>query len=383
MSKERHDLKNGSNNIKYLGEASFFNDIGSEMVTPILPFYVSALGGGGVAIGLLSGLKEGFSSLFKLFGGWFSDRIGKRRRVIFIGYFISLVFKFLLGVAGSWQQLSAFVSFERLGKSRDAPRDAIISASTKLKGRGFGIHRTMDTLGAILGSLVVLIFFWKFQFSFKAIMFMGAVISILSLFPLRFVKEPKVKPIKRGLFKGIKNLSSQLKYFIFVAGIFTLGNFGLYMFLLLRAEEITGNLVTSLGIYVLFNLVFAIFTIPFGNLSDKIGRKKVLVLGYILFLLVTLGFIYANSFWSLLVLFALYGLVLAITDSNHRALVADLSGEMRGTAHGFYYFIIGIVGIPAGIIAGVLWNISYQAMFGYLSSIAVISIILLSFIKKC
>ncbi len=375
-------FKENPKNINLLGASSFFNDVGSEMITPLLPFYITALGGGGIAVGLLSGLREGLASLLKILGGWLSDKTGKRRIFVFLGYLISIIFRFLLVVANSWQQIITFVAFERFGKSRDAPRDAIISESTKRRGRGFGIQQMMDTAGGIIGTLIILFLFWKFQPEFKPIILIASVIATFSILPLFFVHEPKFKKTRKGLFQGIKSLNKKLKYFIFVASVFTLGNFGLYMFLLLRAKELSGNFVIPLAMYVLFNIFYAVFVIPFGNLSDKIGRKKVLFLGYGLFLILSLAFIYTSNLIYFAVLFSLYGLVYAITQANHRALVSDLSKEMKGTAMGFYYFITGIVTIPAGLIAGILWDITPATMFIYIFIIAIISLILLGFVNE-
>jgi MFS family permease len=301
---------------------------------------------------------------------------------VFLGYFISLIFRFLLAISVSWQYILAFVSLERLGKMRDAPRDAIISMSTKKRGHGFGLQQMLDTSGAILGSLVVLFLFWKLQLGFKTIIILAGLISSLALIPLFFVKAPKSKPQKIGLFAGISNLDKKLKYFIFVAAVFTLANFGLYMFLLLRAKEITGSIIVALALGFLFNLVWASLTVPFGDLSDKIGRKKVLLLGYSLFFLISLGFVYFSGLNSLILLFVLYGLVYAITNANQTALVSDLSDSMKGTALGFFQFIIGISSIAGGLIAGLLWDISYQTMFVYISVVALVSVILLLFVKE-
>ena len=149
-----------------------------------------------------------------------------------------------------------------------------------------------------------------------------------------------------------------------------------------RAKEITGSIIIALALGFLFNLVWASFTIPFGDLSDKIGRKKVLLAGYLLFFFVSIGFIYLAGIASLVIFFLLYGLVYAITKANQTALVADLSDSMKGTALGFYQFVIGIASIAGGIIAGLLWDISYQTMFAYISVIALISLVLLIFVKE-
>jgi MFS family permease len=211
---------------------------------------------------------------------------------------------------------------------------------------------------------------------------MASVIGSLALLPLIFVKEPKTKRTRKSLFKGISSLSKRLKYFIVVSTIFTLGNFGLYMFLILRAKEISGNFVAPLAMYALFSLTYAGFSIPFGKLSDKIGRKKVLFMGYSLFLIMVVGFIFVTNVWIFAVLFGVYGLVYAITQVNQRALVADLSPDLKGTSIGFYYFLTGLITIPAGIIAGALWNINYTTMFIYISAVGLVSLILLGFVKE-
>jgi len=370
-------------NIKLLGASSFFNDVGSEMITPILPFYINALGGGGVAVGLVSGLREGLSSLFKFFGGWLSDKTKKRMPFVFFGYLFSIVARFFLILANAWKTVVVFISFERFGKLRDPPRDAIITDSTKQRGHGFGFHQAMDSAGGVIGTLIVVLLFWKFNLGFKSIILVAALISILSLLPLFFVKEPHPKTKKKVTLRGAKDLNKRLKYFVFVASVFTLANFGMYMFLLLRAKELTGSTITALLFYVAFTSVYAIFAIPFGDLSDRIGRKKVLLLGYTLFVLVALGFTNSADLTMLLILFVLYGLVYAMTQSNQRAMVSDLAlPKRKGTAFGVYESTIGLVNIPAGLIAGLLWDISYKIMFSYVAVVAIIAIILLMFVKE-
>jgi len=376
------DKKQRHKNIYLLGGSSFFNDVGSEMITPILPFYIIALGGTGIAIGALSGLREGLSSLFKIFGGWLSDAKGKRKIFVFLGYLFSAISKFLLFLANSWQAILAFVSLERFGKLRDPPRDAIIAESTHHRGKWFGIHQMMDSSGGIVGAILVLILFWKLNMNFKTIILIAALITAVSLIPLIFLKEKKIKATKRSLLKGIKRLNKKLKYFIFVVSVFTLGNFGLYMFMLLLAKQITNSTVIPIALYILFNLCYAIFVIPFGKWSDKIGRKKVLIIGYVLFFGIALFLLSCKSLISLIILFAVYGLVYAITYSNSKALASDLSGDMKGTAMGLFHSVIGVVNIPAGIIAGILWDISMKTMFLYISAAALVSIILLLFVKE-
>jgi MFS family permease len=373
----------GLKQVSLLGGSSFFNDVGSELITPILPFYISALGGGGIALGLVSGLREGLASFFKFFGGWLSDRMGKRKIFVFFGYLMSIIFRFMISLANSWNFVVAFVSFERFGKLRDAPRDAIISESVKKnQGEAFGFHQAMDTLGGVVGTILAIFLLWKLNLEIKTIIIIAAGISIFSLIPLIFVKEPDVRAKPIGFLSSIHKMNKKLKYFIFVSSIFTIANFGLYVFLLLRAQELSGNVLFPLVLYAIFSFVYAVFSEPSGKLSDKIGRKKVLLLGYVLFFALTLGFIYFQSLIYFSIMFILYGLVYALTQPNQRALVSDLSGDMKATSFGFFSSVIGIVNIFGGLIAGILWDVSYTTMFVYLSAVSFLSIVFLIFVNE-
>ncbi|MEX2017423.1 MAG: MFS transporter [Candidatus Pacearchaeota archaeon] len=376
MKKER--------NVKLLGASSFLNDIGSDMIAPLLPFYISTLGGAGIALGLLSGMREGLASLLKIFGGWMSDKIGKRKVFVFWGYFISVIFRFMFIAASSWQLLVGFVGLERFGKTRDAPRDAIIEDSEPKEkvGKAFAFQQMLDTSGAVLGTLILIFLLWQFNLEIKTMIIIASLISMFCLVPIFFVKEPKFKKTRKNLLSGISSLSPRMKYFVFVSGVFSLGNFGLYLFLVARGGELSGSIIVPLIMYALFSAAYAFTSVPFGKLSDKIGRKKVLVLGYILFLVLSIGFIFVENVYAFAGLFTLYGLVYSITQPTSRALIADFSREIKGTAMGFYYFVTGIVTIPAGLIAGLLWNISSQVMFSYISVVALIALVLLNFVKE-
>jgi len=349
---------------------------------PILPMFITALGGAGLAVGLVGGVRDSISSILKVFCGYWSDRIGKRKIFVFSGYFTSAFFKLLLALSKTCRHAAVFAGLERVGKGlRTAPRDAIIADSMAAeRGKGFGIHRALDTSGAILGSTVVFLLFWFFGFGFKLIIFVAGVIAFASLIPLHFVKESERKPQDITLKIGLKNLPKSLKLFILIAGIFDLARFN-YMFFVLRAREaFTGKLSIGVPIllYVLFNIFYAVFSVPFGILSDRIGRGKVIVFGYILFSLTCLGFAFFNSLPAFVILFALYGIMHAIIDGNQRAFVSDLSpNQLRATALGTFHTVIGLVELPASVIAGFLWQyIAPGATFIYGSVVSVIPVVL-------
>jgi len=374
-------------NVLLLGVVSFFNDVSSEMIMPILPMFITALGGTGVVVGLIGGLRDSLSSILKVVFGYWSDKTGKRKVFVSSGYIVSAVFKLMLSLSMTWQHVLAFASLERIGKGlRTAPRDAIIAdAMPKQRGRGFGIHRLLDTSGAIIGSILVFILFWSLGFDFKTIILVAAVFSLVSLFPLYFVREKKRKKQKITFGLSLRSLPKSLRLFIIVSSIFALANFS-YMFFILRAQSLfTGRVSVAVPIllYVLFNIFYAAFAVPFGSLSDRIGRKKVLVFGYLLFSLTSIGFALFHSLLAFIVLFALYGMVYAIVDGNQRALVSDLSTkQLRATALGTFHTMTGLMALPASLIAGFLWTISQQATFLYGSVVSMLSVALFLAFKK-
>ena len=389
-------LKGVSANVLLLGIVSFLNDLSSEMIMPILPMFITALGGAGLIVGLIGGLQDSISSILKVLSGYWSDRIGRRKIFVSSGYLTSAGFKLLLSFSTIWQHILIFTSFERVGKGlRTAPRDAIIADSMpEARGKGFGIHRALDTSGAIAGSVIVLLlllFFWfdleqiAYQIGFyKSIIFIAAIIAFFSLVPLHFVKEGKREPQEIRLQISLKKLPKQLKLFIAVATLFALANFT-YMFFILKAMDafmpimpVKESIALAILLYVLFNAFYALLAIPFGTLSDRIGRRKVLTFGYFLFSVTCLGFAFFDSLAAFIVLFPLYGVVYAMIDGNQRAFVSDLSTEeLRATALGSFHTVIGLIALPASLTAGILWQvISPNATFIYGSVISFIAVVL-------
>ena len=376
-----------SKNVKLLSIVSLLNDLSSEMIMPILPMFLTALGANGFIIGLIGGLRDSISNILTIISGYWSDKIRKRKIFVIVGYLSSSLFKLLLSFVKIWPQALIVSSFERIGKGiRTAPRDAIISESMPKKhGKGFGFHRAMDTTGAILGSILVLILFWYWGLSFNTIILIAAIISFASLFPLIFVTEKKTFQKKNNINFSIKTLSNPLKYFLIISGIFALANFS-YMFFILKAQQFFPErlaIIIPILLYILFNIFYASLSIPFGNLSDKIGRTKLITIGYLIFSLTSLGFIFSNSLIAFIVLFACYGIAFAIIDSNQRALISDLSTKkIRATALGTFHTLIGIIALPASLIAGYLWIINPNLTFIFGFTISIISVFSFIFIQK-
>ncbi len=363
-------------NIILLGIVSLFNDASSELIKPILPAFLLSLGATGFIVGLVGGIIEAVPNLLKVFSGFLADKIGKYKPFVFFGYGLSAISRFFLIIVKTPINALLFIAAERSGKGiRDAPRDAIIANYKKI-GKGFGIHRAFDTSGAIIGCILALIFV-IIKLNLKSIILIASIIGLFSLIPITFVKENKAKQKKLNLSALIK-LPKKLKIFFIIASIFTLANFS-YMFFILTATK--KSLAIPIFLYVLFNIFYALFSIPLGKLGDKIGKKKVLVFGYLLFSFVCLLFTFFSSFFVLIILFILYGISMAAVNVNHPAYVSDLVTKNKATALGAFYTLTGIVALASSMIAGELWQINHLFTFLYGFVISFIAGIILAIFK--
>ncbi len=286
------DAKTGRN-ILLLGLVSLLNDISSEIIQPVLPLFIASLGGGTLAVGLVGGFSEGLPSLIKLFSGCWSDRMGRRKPLVVGGYALSALGKILLAAAESWLAVFLAKSLERCGKGlRSGPRDAMISESVAPggRGRGFGLHRAMDSTGAVIGSLLAYSL-WQMGFSYSSIFLVAGVLALLALLPFAKVKESYSAP-KCEYSWRLSDIPPDLGRFLAIACLFALGNFS-YMFFILRAQGIFSGAeatASALLLYALFNSTYALLALPAGIWSDRMGRKNVLAMGYGLFALTALGF---------------------------------------------------------------------------------------------
>ncbi len=378
----------GTRNVVLLGVVSFLNDLSSEMILPILPLLIQSIGGTGIAVGLIGGIRDGGAELLKAFSGAWSDRIKKRKIFVYAGYLVSAIFKLFLLLAHTWPFMFLFVGLERIGKSlRDAPRDALIAQSMPRNvGKAFGIHRAFDNLGAILGSVIAAFLVWQWELDFKTIILIAALISFFSVIPLKWVREAQLAPEDSLDASSNKKLSRPFIVFTTIATIFSLGHAS-YMFFILRAQDILNHGAPALMpmlLYVFFNVIYMACSTPFGILSDRIGRWKMMTLGYALFALTSLGFMYAFSLHTLMICFALYGVALAIVQVNHRAYAADLASERsKATALGVFATSTGLALLGAGLTAGILWEtIDHGAVFMYTGGLALFACFLLLVCKK-
>ena len=374
-------------NVILLGGTSLLTDLSSEMMHPLLPMFISALGGGGVAIGLIGGLGDGVANILKLFAGFWADSRGKRRPFIFSGYLLSSICKLLLSFSAIWQHILILRPMERVGKGlRTAPRDAIIAeSSVKWRGRSFGLHRAMDTAGAVGGSFLAFLLFYLAGWGFKSIFLLAGSVGFLALIPLFWVKERKRRPRDLSLRISLKGTSAPLRWFIFAATLFSLSNFS-YMFFLLKVREVLSDLRLSIALpilfYVWFNVIHSVLSFPLGAVSDRVGRLPVVISGYGLFGIICLGFIWFRSPGSFILLFALYGFIFAATEGQERALVSDMSlGEVRATVLGAFHTSVGLGALPASLIAGFLWQyFQPEFTFVYGAAMAGVSALLLLFL---
>ncbi len=373
---------NNKRNIWLLAWTSLLNDMSSEMIMPILPMFLQSLGAGPVVISLLGGLRDGLGNILKMLFGYVSDRTGKRKIFIVGGYVFSSVCKLFLALSRSWPFAVVFALLERIGKGmRNAPRDALIAESMpKHEGFGFGLHRMMDTIGAILGSLLVLLLYWQLQLKFKVLILIAAVIGFLTLIPLAWVREYKRDPVNRSLFFNLRVLPGKMKLFIFIAFVYSMGELS-YMLFISRAEYMAFGkykVLAPLAFYVAFNVLYAAFSVPFGLLLDRIGGRRAVSLGYLLMTITLLGFAFFRPMWGF-VLFGLYGISKAALQGNQTAYIGRMaSSDIKGTAIGTFQTLVGIAMIVGNLVAGIIWkNFGLRWAFIYGASMTGLALVLL------
>src|SRR5215203_4148811 len=358
-------------NVFAIGLVSLLNDASSEIIYPLLPvFLVTSLGASPRAIGVIEGLAESVSSLLKLFAGYLSDRLGKRKLMVVAGYSVASLVRPLLAFAQTWPQVLAIRLTDRIGKGvRTAPRDAMIADTVPFEQRGiaFGFHRAMDHGGAVIGPLVGYLFVVLFVANsrapttteFSKIFLVASVPALMAVIVDAFfmrespVKRPQGAELPKLTLRGF---DSNFKRFLLVLALFTLSNSS-DSFLILRAMDSGGSLATILLLWAAHHGMKVLSSLFGGDLSDRIGRKRLIVSGWILYAAVYAGFAFATHTSSLWVLFLIYGIYFGLAEGADKALVADLvRPEQRGTAYGLYNLAFGVTVFPASLLMGMIWD---------------------------
>jgi len=370
---EDNEVKTGwralPRNVWAVSLTSFLTDISSEMVINILPlFLANVLGVRTNVIGVIEGVAEATASLLKVFSGWLSDRLRARKWLAVAGYGLSAVSKPFFYFANSWGAIAATRWADRAGKGiRTAPRDALVADSIDPRQRGlaFGFHRASDTAGAMLGLIIALIVVWVAQSAslelgrstFQTVVLVSLVPAFLAVIALAFgARDVPVKGQQARPAITFRGLGKPFLVFMVIVGLFDLGNSS-DAFLVLRAQERGLNVLGILGMLITFNLVYTLVSTPAGSLSDRVGRRKVIIGGWLAYAAIYFGFAVAGTGWQIWALYALYGVYYGLAYGTTKALVADLvPAELRGTAYGTYNAVLGILDFPASVIAGVLWQ---------------------------
>jgi len=389
--KERFIFKGITLNVFLLGIVSLLNDVSSEMVYPLLPiFLTSVLSAKTTFIGVIEGIAETTASILQIFAGWLSDRWAVRKPIVVFGYSLSSLARPVLSIVKAPWHVLIIRFADRFGKGmRGAPRDAIVADSTpeEFRGRAFGFHRALDNLGAAIGPILAtaLLFALKENYEkLRLIFFLASIPALLSLFALIFVRERKPErkegapPVKLTL----RPFDQRFKLFLLIVIIFTLGNSS-DAFLLLRAKNIGISLSLIPMLWFALDMTRTLFSMPAGIISDRVGRRYVIVLGWLIYALTYFGFAFSSQPIHIWLLFILYGFYYSLTEGTERAFIADLvPSELRATAYGIYRFAIGVGAFPASVIFGAIWQwkgpisaFTFGASLAFLASILLLALV--------
>jgi MFS family permease len=394
-------------NVFWAGVVSFFMDVSSEMVYSLVPIFLSSvLGVGAVFIGLIEAIAEATASLVKMFSGWLSDKLGRRKPLMLFGYGISTLSRPLLALANVWGVVLGARFVDRLGKGvRTAPRDAIVADSSPRSqlGRSFGYHRAMDQFGAVIGPAVAFAILALRPGGYRTVFWISMIPAAISVVVIwLFIREKRKARVEAGSagaagspetaaaglgarqagetrWERLRGLRGPLLSYLLVTAIFSLGNSS-DAFLIIRANRDLGIVTVLIPIlYLVFNFVYSALSVPAGLLADRVGRRKVALVGFAVFA-VTYGWMaMANSVGAAWGVFILYGVYMGISDGNGRALLGEFStGARRATAYGTYHMVVGLAALPASVVAGLLYDhVSHAAPFWVGAGAAVLAGILM------
>ncbi len=369
-------------NVFFAGLTSFFTDTSTKMLYSIMPLFLLSIGASKTSISLIEGIAESTASLFKAFSGHWSDKIGKNKPFMLLGYGITALITPLYALAGSPVHVLLLRFLERIGKGlRAAPRDSLISGSTSKNetGKNFGFHKAMDNSGAIIGPLIAFVLLYFFPLNYTNIFLIATIPALLGVVSIAvFIREAKV--IKHSQTKKfhLNQLPKKFYFFLFIVFIFTLGN-STDALLLVKTAETGINKSYIPFVYMIFNTVSVLLAIPVGKISDKYGREVMIIIGFLVYAIVYYLFGRFNSLNIFIFLFAMYGLYSALVDGSQKALISDIvSKDLKGTGFGLYHAILGITLLPASLIAGLLYDkVNSNAPFYFGSLMALIASLLM------
>lgn len=370
-------------NVWVAGWVSFFMDVSSEMVYPLVPLFLSsAFGTSKSIIGLIEGIAEASSSILKLFSGVLADRFGKHKLLMGLGYGISTLSRPALALAGGWGLVLTSRFVDRVGKGiRTAPRDAIIASATPSAhlGAAFGLHRAMDAAGAVVGPAIAILILALWEANYRLVFWLSILPGIAAVLLIAFYITPDKQDQKIGkpISWSLRGFNRRFVQFLIVIGLFSLGNSS-NAFLILKAQHGGMTPAWISVVYLVFNVAYALLSIPGGLLSDRVGKPWVIVGGFGLSALVYAGFAMANNPWPIAALFVLYGCYMGVTDGVQRAHLATLVSEQQmSTGFGLYHMVVGLAILPASVLAGFLWDhISPAAPFWFGSGMAALALLL-------
>lgn len=379
-------------NVYLLGLVSLFTDLSSQIVFPLLPlFMTSVLGAGAMMVGLVEGGAEAIASILKAFSGMWSDSLRRRKPFVVAGYAMSALAKPLFAVVNSVGAVLGIRLTERIGKGlRNAPRDALVAESVDVENRGkaFGFHRAMDGIGSVLGALAA--FLLLPMLGYRKLFLVAAIPGLIAIIFTLLIREKRKNGTKEAEHSEEKKrkisfrvLPANLKLYIFATAVFTLGHFG-YAFLLLRAKDVGLADVRAILFYAIFYIVYTIVSIPAGALSDRIGRKPILMFCYPFFGVISILLLLSATPWMVLTCFVLYGIFYGMIDGVQRAFVADLAPlDLKATSLGAFHSAIGLAALPGGLISGILWQqISPSATFAFGAAMSLVGLLMISFVTK-
>lgn len=387
MNIKSEAAQKGVRNIIMLGLVSCFADISSEMVYPLIPLYLTAaFGATPMLVGVIEGIAESIASLLKVFSGYISDRFQRKKAIAFCGYATGVLYKIALLFAGSWSGILLARVIDRFGKGiRTAPRDVMVSESADNDGMGraFGIHKMLDMAGSAVG--ILLAFFLVRSIgeggyrTIFAISIIPVGVALCLFFFIREKRENREAVRRERFWRNMSRLDGRLKLYLAVTFLFTLGNSS-NSFLLLRASDIGFSSSGAILLYFVYNMTASILALPCGRLSDRVGRKGLLVGGYLIFSLVYFGFAFCGSKPLMVLIFVVYGVFTAMTAGVERAFIAEIApAELKGTMLGLHSTLAGIALLPASVIAGALWDgVGASAPFVYGGALSLLSAVILA-----